>query len=111
MDRDVFRQFIEMVLQHLNDEDCLAIADELRKRSLLRQHVRLLRAYRQSWYHELSDRAAARQIEQDLARAAASPLSVRVMPSISDPKQAEAFEILTSGPRLGFERLRQILRG
>lgn len=107
----VFEQFLGIVLRHLSDEDCLRLAESLRKRVTSRNQPRLIRAYRAQWYAPpMSDRAAADEIAQDLSRLYNSPLRNKVAPAL-DRKRAEAFEILKSGPLLGAERIRKILAG
>lgn len=98
----------------LSDEDRERLAEELRRPSLAdrqRARCKLLREYRARWHAEISDRAAAVEIEKALTRLAASGFHHRVAPVIPDQRRAELFEILTAGPVLGAERIRQILRG
>ncbi|CAN7313427.1 hypothetical protein LJR220_001663 [Bradyrhizobium sp. LjRoot220] len=109
----VVQQLLAIVLRHMSPDDCARLAAELRKRSragMARQQAGLIRAYRFDWCGDLTDRGAARQIERDLARFAESPLRNRVVPDSSDRRRADLFEILSHGPILGSERIRQILR-
>ncbi len=113
MSPEVFQQFLEIVLRTMSVDDQHRLADELRARSrhrLLRQQAEMIRSYRRDYYSGLSEREAARRIEQDLSRFAAGSSARLVIPPAGNPKQAALFEILGTGPLLGHERIRQILR-
>jgi len=111
MTEDVFQQIFAMILDAISDADLQRMIDELRRRShssMLRERCRALGAYRARWYPELSGRAAAKEIEKDLARLKASGLWHRSAPALADPKLAQAFELLTSGPPLSADRIRKL---
>jgi hypothetical protein len=72
---------------------------------------RRLRAFKAAWLPDMSDRGAAEWLARELARLDAAGYRRRASPAITDARRAELFEILTSGPTVGAERIRQILRG
>jgi hypothetical protein len=75
---------------------------------MARERSRLLQQYRAQWYPDLTYRAAAKEIERDLMRMDGSGLRHRSAPALSDPKLAQAFELLTSGPPLSADRIRKL---
>lgn len=108
---EVFQQFLGVLLEFCSDADLQKMIDEVRRRkhsAMLRERTRLLRGYRTQWYPNLTNRAAAKEIERDLARMDVSGLRHRSAPALSDPKLAQAFELLTSGPPLSAEGIRKL---
>lgn len=113
MSPELFEQVLAMILRHTSIEDQQRLADELRARTratMLRRQAGMIRDYRARFYCDVSEREAARQIERDFNRFASGPMARLVIPPVGNPKQLAIFEILGTGPLLGSERIRQILR-
>jgi hypothetical protein len=108
---EVFQQFLGVLLEFCSDADLQKMIDEVRRRKhavMARERSRLLLQYRVRWYPNLTNRAAARAIERDLERMDGSGLRHRSAPALADPKLAQAFELLTSGPPLSADRIRKL---
>lgn len=111
MNPDVFQQVFTIILESASEADLQRMVDEIQRRkgaAMQRERRRLLNEYRDRWYPQLRGRPAAEAIERDLARLSLSGLWHRSAPALSDPKLAQAFQLLTSGPLLSADRIRKL---
>lgn len=113
MSPELFNQLLDIILRHTSLDDQHRLGQELMARSrsgLLRRQAKMIRDYQRCHYRGYSEREAARRIEHDLNRFASGPMARLVIPPVGNAKQLALFHILGSGPLLGHERIRQILR-